>query len=120
MEDRVDEKTTEEKDTFSFKEYDNLKELVIDHHHNSREYKLAKLEYDKKIHDKLLNTDWSMVNEKRKEEGLPKLGNQDMKEYYVESQLEDDKKSLLELELVSKFTYDLLRFALEYSVEAIK
>lgn len=120
MEDRVDEKTTEEKDTFSFKEYDNLKELIIDHHHNSRKYKLAKLEYDKKFHNKLLNTDWSMVNEKRKEEGLPKLGNQDMKEYYVESQLEDDKKSLLELELVSKFTYDLVKFALEYSFEAIK
>ena len=113
-------KKEDDDSVFCFKEYDSLKELLLDHHHNSEKYKLAKLDYDKEVANCLFCTDWDYVNEERRNNGLPKITNQSMKDAYIEDHLKEDKRELVLLELAQKWTYELVRFAFEYSFEAIR
>lgn len=68
----------------------------------------------------LLNTDWDKLNEERKEQGLPKLSNQDMKEAYIQDKLKQFNEDVLEYklqynqlirmyEMMRKYSLDILR-----------
>lgn len=63
-------------------------------------YKVKKFYNEMDYYEQLLTEDWDTINEKRKEKGLPKLGNQDMKKAYLKHKMMDeyDEEKYLELE----------------------
>lgn len=95
---------------------DLLHKLAIAEENYYNEKHIYKREYN----EKLLNTDWDLLNKDRVSNGLPKLGNQDMKKAYIENQLSTFKsdKILAELEynrllrmyeMMKKYSLDVLR-----------
>ena len=83
-------------------------------------FKIYKLEYEQCHNNMLLNSNWDEINEERQKQGLPKLGNQDMKNAFVENKLIHMKKDLSLYErgyLDLKRKYDV---ALKYSFETLK
>ena len=76
-------------------------------------YKVKKFYNEMDYYEMLLTEDWDTVNEERKEKGLPKLSNQDMKKAYIKHKMMDDYDEEKYLEL------EYLRFQKMYDV-AIK
>ena len=97
-----------------------MKDLVNKLIEEEFNYKIKKAKNKEKYNKMLLDTNWDELNEERKQQGLPKLSNQSMKEAYIETVLSEDYTNELEKELeyntlrrfydVSmKYSFDILR-----------
>ena len=98
----------------------SMKTLMIETIRAEEEYKRKKFLNEQEYNNQLLNTDWDSINEERKEQGLPKLGNQDMKKAYIQDKMFADYDVELNNELkfnehkrkfdvAMKYSYDILR-----------
>ena len=76
--------------------------------------------YKNEFNELMLNADWDTINSERKEQGLSKLSNQDMKKSYVEKALYIYKSDLIlakleynrllrMYEMMKKYSLDILR-----------
>lgn len=100
--------------------FTNFMELIIAVANAEALFKESKMKYEHTHNRLLLNIDWNGINEDREEQGLPKLGNQDMKNAYIDEQLLPLKSDLSRYE---RRYYDLKRkydVALKYSFETLK
>ena len=99
---------------------DSMKELVEKLYNAEYDYKTQKALNKVARNDKLIGTDWNSINDERKEYGVPKLSNQDMKNAYIESLLSKD----LEDELNKELEYNRLRriyeVSMKYNLEVLK
>ena len=77
--------------------------MIYDLRKAERNYKLKKLDYNTKKANLWVTTNWNDINEKRAEEGLPKLSNQTMKEGYIDLLLEDLSREVTEAEVEYNF-----------------
>ena len=100
-------------ETNCLKTIDNTKDLVYALAKAENDYKYEKFETEQKYYKKLLNTDWDKINEERKEKGLSKLSNQDMKKAYIMTEMKGDYANLLDSEL----TYNELRRLYDISMK---
>lgn len=112
----ADEKKVEKKGL----EITSMKELVLDLITAESDFRWKKLETEDLFSDKLVKTDWDKLNAERKEQGLPKLSNQDMKKAHILLEMGDDYRDLLLAELKynklrrfydmsMKYSFDILR-----------
>lgn len=100
--------------------YTNFNELLTKLALAEETYKKAKIDYNTAKNNMLLDTNWDSLNEERKEQDLPKLGSQDMKNAYVERKCAELNRFLLDAEL----DYNRIRrdyeVALKYTLEMLK
>ena len=68
----------------------------------------------------MLMTDWDTINEERKEKGLPKLSNQDMKKAHIKQMMIGDYEGLLYLELEYLRLSKIYDVAMKMGFEMIK
>lgn len=98
----------------------SMKTLMLETIKAEDEYKRKKFLNEQEYNNQLLNTDWDTINEERKEKGLPKLSNQDMKKAYIQNKMFVDYDEELNKELkfnehkrkfdvAMKYSYDILR-----------
>lgn len=101
-------------------EFTNFIELIIAVANAEAIFKETKLNYEHTHNNLLLNIDWNGINEDREKQGLPKLGNQDMKNAFIDEKLLALKSDLSRDE---RRYYDLKRkydVALKYSFETLR
>lgn len=101
-------------------EFNNFMELIIALANAESMYKEAKLHYEQNHNNLMLNIDWDGINEDREEQGLPKLGNQDMKNAYIQSKLFYLKRDLICYEEKYNDLKRMYDIALKYSFEILK
>lgn len=108
------------KDEKDITEIVDMKQLLYSLIEAEKQYKLKKfynaLDYD----EQMLTTDWDTVNEERKEKGLPKLSNQDMKKAHIKYMMMVDYDEELYLELEYLRLSKMYEVAMKMGFEMIK
>lgn len=61
-------------------------------------YKAKKFANDMEYNEHMASIDWDTINAERREEGLPKLSNQDMKKAYIKVKMNENYREELYLE----------------------
>ena len=88
------------KDAKDVEEIIDVKSLMYSVIRAENRYMVKKFYNEMDYYERMLTTDWDTVNEERKEKGLPKLSNQDMKKAYIKYDMVDeyDEEKYFELE----------------------
>ena len=98
----------------------SMKTLMLETIKAENDYKLKKFQNEQEYNKQLLETDWDKINDERKEQGLPKLSNQDMKKAYIQNKMFVDYDEELNREknydeykrkfdVAMKYSYDIIR-----------
>ena len=98
----------------------SMKELVFSLIDTEFEYKVQKSNNKNKYNELLLNTDWDKINSERKEQGLPKLSNQSMKEAYIETLLSEEYNAEESMELEYNKLRRLYDVSMKYSFDILR
>lgn len=87
-------------DEVKFDDVVNIKTLMNSLILAENRYMVKKFYNEMDYYEMMLTEDWDTVNSERAKEGLPKLGNQDMKKAYVKHKMMDeyDEEKYLELQ----------------------
>lgn len=108
------------KDVCDVKEILDMNDLLSSLIKAEENYKLKKIEVEQNYFEELLNIDWDTINDERKERGLPKLSNQDMKKAYIMTKMNDQYDNLLEMELEYNMVRRMYDVAMKYSFDILK
>ena len=108
------------KDVCDVKEIMDMNDLLCSLITSEENYKLKKIEVEQNYFEELLNTDWDTINNERKEQGLPKLSNQDMKKAYIMTKMNDQYSNLLDVELEDNMIRRMYDVAMKYSFDILK
>lgn len=84
------------------------------------EYRQSKLDFDKEFNRKLVTLNWDLINEERKQEGLPKLGSREMREAFIKELLQDEEQRYINAKVDYHHCYRLYEMALKYSFEILR
>ena len=98
----------------------SMKTLMLETIKAENDYKLKKFQNEQEYNKQLLETDWDAVNNKRKEQGLAKISNQDMKKAYIQNKMFPAYDEQLNREMnynehkrkydvAMKYSYDIIR-----------
>ena len=114
----ADKKEKKEEEKVKVEDMKTLMEKTIE---SESDYKTRKFLNEMDYNKHLINTDWDTINEERKEQGLSKLSNQDMKKAYIQQEImyeEYKQESEYEMtyneyrrmfDVAMKYSYDILR-----------
>ncbi|MBP5422997.1 MAG: hypothetical protein J6Y78_11205 [Paludibacteraceae bacterium] len=108
------------KDVKDIKEIVDVKDLLYSLIDAEKEYKLKKFYNALDFDEQMLTTDWDTINEERKEKGLPKLSNQDMKKAHIKYMMMVDYDEELYLELEYLRLSKMYDVAMKMGFEMIK
>ena len=76
--------------------------------------------YNNEFNELMLSADWDTVNAERKEQGLSKLSNQDMKKAYVEKALYMYKTDLILAKLEYNRLFRMYEMMKKYSLDILR
>lgn len=93
-----------------------LRELLL----REKAYRTAKLYFKQEFNRKLVTLNWDLINEERKQEGLPKLGSKEMREAFVKELLQDEEAEYINARIEYHHCYRMYEMALRYSFEVLR
>lgn len=83
-------------------------------------YRKSKLEYEQEFNRKQVTLNWDMINDERKEKGMPKLGSKEMREAFIKELLRDEELDMINAKLEYNACYRMYEMALKYSFEILR
>lgn len=108
------------KDSKDVNEIIDIKGLLHSLINAEHEYLIKKFYNEMDYYESMLTTDWDTINEERKEKGLPKLSNQDMKKAHIKYMMMVDYDEELYLELEYLRLQKMYETAKKFGFEMIK
>ena len=101
-------------------EIEDIPSLLTELLTREQRYRQLKLEYDQEFNRKTVTLNWDLINNERKEEGLPKLGSKEMREAFVKELLRDSELEVINAKIEYNHCYRMYEMAHKYSFEILK